>query len=147
MGNGFTTIEWDDAFLTGVEEIDQQHKILVNILNDAISRVQTENSRELLLQITRELLAYALYHFETEETLMLNYQFQDVEQVQMAEHIQQHRDFTQQVLAVRDELSAGIEVDAIELLDFLYQWLFNHIMKTDKALANEILARRKNAEN
>ncbi len=125
-----------------MDEIDQQHKILVNILNDAIQRVRTENSRTLLLQISRELLAYALYHFETEESLMLDYQFQDVEQVQMQLHIQQHRDFTQQVLGVRDKLSAGEEVDAIELLDFLYQWLFNHIMKKDKALVNEVLKRR-----
>ena len=63
-------IQWSDALLTGVAEIDRQHRILVDTLNEARVKLTVETDDPLFEQITRDLLAYAIYHFNTEEQLM-----------------------------------------------------------------------------
>lgn len=57
-------------------------------------------------------------------------------------HEAEHRSFTQQVLAVREQLKAGILTPPDSLMAFLNDWLLRHIMLTDKRLAAFILARR-----
>ena len=64
---GHELIVWNDNLVTGVAEIDEQHRILVNSINEANTRLANNISAEILDQITRDLLSYALYHFETEE--------------------------------------------------------------------------------
>jgi len=142
MNNIPPNINWQDDFNTGVQEIDEQHRILVKTLNEAATKLASDNSQAQALGITKELLAYALYHFETEEALMQQYHYQQQDELMMQQHLKQHRSFSRQVLAVREQLFAGKEVDTAELLDFLYQWLVNHILKTDQALAKVILAQR-----
>ena len=142
MDNSYPEISWNDDFVTGVQEIDEQHMILVNTLNEASTKLTSDNSQSVLLSFTGDLLAYALYHFETEEALMQQYDYQASDQMEMQQHLKEHRGFSQQVLAVREQLHAGKKVEIPELLDFLYQWLADHILKTDKALAKRILAKR-----
>lgn len=140
MDRVFPNISWQNNFNTGVDEIDEQHQVLVNILNEGITKLNSDNSQVLLLEMTQELLAYALYHFETEEGLMQQCKYGQQHEQAMLQHIKEHRGFTQQVLGVREQLLIGQEVDVAELLEFLYQWLINHILKVDKALAAVILA-------
>jgi hemerythrin-like metal-binding protein len=142
MDNSYPEISWNDDFVTGVQEIDEQHMILVNTLNEASSKLTSDNSQSVLLDFTQELLAYALYHFETEEALMQQYDYQNADQISMQQHLKEHRSFSQQIIAVREQIHAGKNVEIPELLDYLYQWLVNHILKTDKALAKQILAKR-----
>ena len=61
---------WNDSLMTGVPEIDEQHRILVHTFNEAAESLCGETRREVLEAITQDLLSYALYHFETEELLM-----------------------------------------------------------------------------
>jgi len=141
LGSSYPEISWNDDFVTGVKEIDEQHMILVNTLNEASSKLTSDNSQSVLLDFTQELLAYALYHFETEEELMQQYDYQIADQMSMQQHLKEHRSFSQQVIAVREQIHAGKNTEIPELLDFLYQWIVNHILKTDKALAKQILAK------
>ncbi|MCF6251308.1 MAG: bacteriohemerythrin [Methylococcaceae bacterium] len=142
LGSSYPEISWNDDFVTGVKEIDEQHMILVNTLNEASSKLTSDNSQSVLLNFTQELLAYALYHFETEEALMQQYDYQIADQMSIQQHLKEHRSFSQQVIAVREQIHAGKNIEIPKLLDFLYQWLVNHILKTDKALAKQILAKR-----
>lgn len=125
-------IIWNDSFLTGIERIDEQHKVLVNTLNEANSRLALNVTRDLLEQITRDLLSYAIYHFETEETLMQAYDYAGRSAPDAEKHRQEHRSFSQQVVALREGLRDGRLVTREELLSFLNNWLVNHILNTDK---------------
>ena len=86
-------IIWNDSYLTGIERIDEQHKVLVSTLNEANARLSLKVTRELLEKITRDLLSYALYHFETEETLMQEYDYAGLSSEEEARHRQEHRSF------------------------------------------------------
>lgn len=133
---------WDDSYATGVAEIDEQHMILVHTLNEASLKLAGDARIEQIEQITQDLLAYALYHFETEESLMQEYGYEDDAPQDATRHLEQHRAFSTKVVAVRNDLKAGIAVAPADLLGFLNQWLVNHILNTDKRLGAFIVAKR-----
>jgi hemerythrin-like metal-binding protein len=134
-------IIWEESFATGVAEIDEQHQILVHTLNEANARLTDASSFELLESITRDLLSYALYHFETEEHLMEEYAYPRERGEDAEQHLQQHRAFSAKVVAVREEIKAGRRIPRDELLAFLNNWLINHILNTDKRLGAYIVSR------
>lgn len=136
---------WNDSFVTGVAEIDEQHMILVHTLNEAADKLGKEPSLELLGQITQDLLSYALYHFETEEELMQQYGYVEASAEAASLHFEQHRKFSAKVLALRENLKSGVSIPTGELIDFLNSWLVNHILNTDKKLGAFLVEKRKGA--
>ena len=133
-------LEWGEALITGVPEIDEQHMILVHTLNEAAERLGRECSAEILGQITQDLLGYALYHFDTEEELMQQSGYSEQDAAMQALLQEQHRNFSSKVVAIRENLKAGILIAPDDLIGFLNQWLVDHIMNTDKKLAAFLLA-------
>lgn len=136
---GHEPILWNDRYMTGVQRIDEQHQVLANTLNEANLRLANGVSRDLLEAITRDLLSYALYHFETEERLMREYGYADRSAADEDSHRQEHRGFSRRVVAIRAGLKDGHLVSREELLSFLNNWLLNHILHTDKKLAGHLL--------
>jgi len=139
---GHELIVWNDNLVTGVAEIDEQHRILVNSINEANTRLAHNSSAEILDQITRDLLSYALYHFETEEELMQEFNYAEIKAEDSDIHLQQHRAFSSTVVSVREGIKAGNLISREDLLSFLNGWLINHILNTDKRLAAFILSKR-----
>lgn len=139
---GHELIVWNDSLVTGVTEIDEQHRILVNSINEANTRLTTGFNAEILDQITQNLLSYALYHFETEEELMQEFNYEETQAEDTETHLRQHREFSATVVAVREGIKAGKLMSREDLLTFLNGWLINHILNTDKRLAAFILAKR-----
>jgi hemerythrin len=142
MENTTQNLVWREDFATGVAEIDEQHMILVHTLNEAAVKLAHDTSQETLEQITQDLLSYALYHFETEEELMQQYGYADAADDAAEQHLSQHRAFSAKVVSVRDGLKSGIKIAASDLLDFLNNWLVNHILNTDKKFGAFIVAKR-----
>lgn len=141
----YDPIEWTEKLMTGVPEIDQQHQVLVDSINEANIRLMSEHDIKLVEQITKDLLSYAIYHFETEEDLMqqTGYEHESADDAQI--HQQQHREFSAQVLAVRDGLRDGKTISRKDLLAFLNSWLVGHIMNTDQRLGAFIRQKRNTA--
>lgn len=133
-------IIWNDDFITGVTEIDEQHMILVNTFNQALTRLSVDNSSEVLNSITQNMLAYALYHFETEEALMQKYHYPAEGDNLKAQHILEHREFSNKVLNMRNDMHDGNKPDKDVLLGFIYDWLLHHIKQVDKDLTDWLLA-------
>jgi len=136
----YDLIVWNDTLATGIDKIDEQHQILVNLFNEANTKLTTNNSAEFLEQITRDMLSYALYHFETEEELMQKCGYIEDKSEDSEIHIRQHRSFSAKVVAVRNDIKAGVLISREDLLSFLNSWLINHILNTDKHLAAFLLA-------
>ena len=139
--NDSEPIQWSDAMLTGVTEIDRQHRILVDTLSEAQVKLTSEMDDPLFEQITRDLLAYAIYHFNTEEQLMQKYSYDTGAPEEARSHLAAHRGFSEQVVALRGEAHSGEPNSRKELLVFLKDWLTNHIMTTDKRLGQFICSR------
>ena len=65
-------ITWNDYFVTGIDIIDEQHRWLIGLINEAAPvlvqphAVSHETADRLLDQLTE----YAVFHFQTEARLM-----------------------------------------------------------------------------
>jgi hemerythrin-like metal-binding protein len=134
---------FDDAFITGVEEIDDQHRNLIHLTNEAAETFANNPTPHQVKQVVQELLGYAIYHFSTEEELMRTYGYIDHHEHDNNQHIGQHRDFASRVVALQGQLDRREYVDAKALVVFLADWIRNHILETDQHLGAFILASRK----
>lgn len=126
-------IQWSALLETGVDQIDEQHQILVNMLNDANTRLTSGSGRDILEEIVHDLMSYALYHFDTEEELMIDCGYDDAQKQQ---HFEEHRQFSAKVSQVQQAIKQGNLISREDLLCFLNNWLVNHILKTDKQLGS-----------
>lgn len=130
----FEPIEWSEKMTTGVAQIDSQHRFLVDTLRQANSRLPDDHDGALLGEIAKDLLTYAIMHFETEENLMQRYGYAEAFPELARAHIAQHRDFSHQVVAVCDNLREGRQVSRIDVLKFLNEWLRHHVLGIDQKL-------------
>lgn len=131
MNVGFEPIVWNVSLATGVEVIDEQHKILINMINDANERLDEKSGRDILEQVILDLMSYALYHFDTEEELMVENQYPAADK---ESHFEQHRVFSNTVSNLQQDIRQGKLITREELLSFLNNWLINHILHTDQQL-------------
>ena len=133
---------WDQNFITGVEAVDAQHHVLVDLFNElgrALYRSQgpAPAVREPVLRdIFQRLLAYAEYHFADEEALMRR---AGVDARHVAAHGAEHQQFLQQV---RDlwSVRALLAAPASCFTSFLNGWLGLHILAMDQPLARQLTA-------
>jgi hemerythrin len=134
------SIQWNDTMLTGIAEVDEQHHFLVDTLIEANAKLTDDASDPLFERITRDLLAYAIYHFDTEEQLMMEYGYAAGAPEEAERHLNQHRRFSEKVIAMRNEARTGKPGSRDALLTFLRDWLINHILTTDKQLGRFVLS-------
>lgn len=126
---------WSDTLATGVAEVDRQHRILVDTLAEARTKLTDYGMPEAHFeQLTRDLLAYAIYHFDTEERLMRDHRYAEAAPDEAAAHLAQHRAFSAEVMRRRADARVGSPEAGRALLTFLEGWLVNHIMTTDQRL-------------
>lgn len=129
---------WDVQFNTGLEEVDNQHRKLVEILNRLASSIAYNSSEDILNDIFDELISYTLYHFETEETIWHNYLPNDPLD---NKHQAIHKSFVDTVTKLKSEQhSKPLSKLAEEALGFLTRWLASHILETDRHMAYIVFA-------
>lgn len=134
------TLILDESARTGVEEIDQQHQSLLNLVNDVhLSLANCETSVN-TRSIVQELLGYSIHHFNTEESLIKEHAISADEKTAAAAHIAQHRQFSRQIVSFQEKLLKREYVDKEELLAFLTGWINEHLFNADKSLEKLLLS-------
>lgn len=131
---------WGPHLETGIDIIDTQHKILVEMCNQANRNLRERVEKEYLQKIVLDLMNYALYHFDQEEELMLDSGYRKYSPEIASRHLDEHRYFSETVANMRRELAADKPVSSKKLIGFLNEWLVNHIMNTDKELSQFLLS-------
>ncbi|MEW8027682.1 MAG: bacteriohemerythrin [Candidatus Thiodiazotropha sp.] len=143
--NKYEPFVWCDWMSTGVEVIDAQHQNLLNMVNDAYNSLTETTSPVTFQRITKELLSYAIYHFQTEESLMKEYGYVGERSEEATQHIKEHRDFSAKIVAIRKTFSTGDRDQIIPILEFLQTWIANHTQKVDMKLG--LFIQEKEAES
>jgi hemerythrin-like metal-binding protein len=126
---------WDSRFETGIASVDEQHRRLVETVNQMgnllIDGSATDAS---IAAVFSELAEYAQLHFADEERLMRE---AHVDPLHVEQHQQHHRQFVDQLTSMwkgRADLVNPAEV----LQGFLSSWLTFHILEEDQAMARQI---------
>lgn len=131
---------WNDNFATGIERIDEQHRRLVEILNDLATHVAFPSQELGLDVILAGLVDYTLYHFATEEGIWGEYLAEDPAETA---HRAEHQAFIASVLkAKKDAGDRPVEELVQDLLALLTRWLASHILEKDRYLAKVVLGRQ-----
>lgn len=130
---------WDDHFVTGLANIDAQHRKLVDLVNDFGSVLGQPESVVLseMEALFNELADYALYHFKEEEQVMAR---AGVDERHRAAQQRAHAHFLADVVRLRGELDRNNVAAGESLLRFLVNWLAYHILGIDQAMARQVAA-------
>jgi len=126
-------LAWQDDLNTGIQVIDNQHKRIVEMINQ-LHDAQAQRLDGLVGQVIEELVDYTLSHFAFEETLLedAGYEFTRA-------HKKVHELFIKRVSEYRLRFAAGEDI-ADELKQLLGRWLFNHIRNDDANYAESVRA-------
>ncbi len=121
-------INWSSDLALGIDEIDEQHKVLVEILNDVYEAVNSGSKDEKKLKkIIDGMLRYVNFHFVTEEMKMIKTNYTDYKS-----HKAEHDAFVEKALEFQAAFREGSTTLPEDMMDFLKTWLVNHIQGTDR---------------
>jgi len=119
-------IEWTDNFSVGVVEIDNQHKKLVEMINELHHAMKEGRGNSQVGNIINQLVDYSIYHFKTEEKY-----FDKFDYPLSKEHKEIHKDFIEKVSIFKGDFENNEVMLTIDVLNFLSNWLREHIMGND----------------
>ena len=125
--------EFTDEYKTNIDFVDEEHRKLFEIIEhtyDVINAQFLADKYDQIVSIIEQLKEYTKLHFSDEERYMEEIWYEGLEAQKLA-----HEAFVDRL--------AGIDMDAVddsqqeylfELIDFLLEWLKNHILKMDKKI-------------
>ena len=122
-------ITWSKTFACGIKIIDDQHKDLVNLVNDMHNHItgNEEQEREYFDMVIGEAEKYIKIHFDTEEKIMAAANFTG-----LAEHKKAHDNFIATVEKYVSDYSAGKRLSLYSFTQSLKDWALSHIAVLDK---------------
>lgn len=127
-------VQWTNDLSVGIEEIDEQHKVLAGLVNEMHEAIQRHQAHDVVRGILDRLASYTQTHFVVEESLMRILNYPDYET-----HKTEHDNLIDQVTELQKKLDAGKASINFELMHFLKVWLTKHIMESDKAYTEHFL--------
>jgi len=125
--------QWNDSFSVGNGEIDGQHKKLFQLADRFHAAMTGGQGKKALQQTLADLIEYTKQHFASEENLMQKTSYPGYRQ-----HKAEHDALTRKVAQFRDDLAANRVVVTIDVLQFLRDWLVNHIGQMDKKIGEYV---------
>ncbi|MCF6365325.1 MAG: bacteriohemerythrin [Bacteroidales bacterium] len=123
-------INWDEYYSVGYDLIDEQHKKLVDMINELYSSFILGEAQEKAQVIVEEMIKYTDYHFKTEENFFDEYNYPETQ-----EHKNIHASFVNKAVELKEGLESGQITVSYDIMNFLRQWLIDHILKEDKKFA------------
>lgn len=124
---------WKKSYELKIPEIDMQHRRLVGMINELSDAMLEKRGYRTVPHILEELSEYVQQHFADEEKIMMECNYPEMDQ-----HVREHREFAKKVIGFKEMYAQEHQLDTRELLDFLCDWLKNHITVDDKAIAEHL---------
>ena len=125
--------EWQDSFSVGSKEMDEQHKKLIAILNHLHDTMKAGKAAKEVGLIVDEMVDYTKFHFSAEEKLMADKQY-----IGLGSQKAEHAAFVKKAQEFQNEISSGKLSVSIDVLNFLKDWLSNHILIIDMKYSGKI---------
>lgn len=125
-------LEWSPRLMVGEPSIDAQHKRLVDLFNQLNDALHSTLPKEKIAEILNALLEYTQFHFAHEASLMKKFNYPGE-----SAHLARHDDLVRSALDYKRRFEQG-EPIGVDLVNFVRDWLTQHILKTDRELANHI---------
>jgi hemerythrin len=121
-------VTWSHSYSMGIKIIDDQHKGLLEFVNDLFNH-STGNEleeREYFKDVIHQAVQYIKEHFATEEKIMIATKFSGY-----TEHKKAHDEFTLTVIQSVKDFETGKPFVLVKLANFLKDWILTHIAIMD----------------
>jgi len=124
--------QWDPGLETGHVKIDNQHKQLIETLNNIIEASQQGKGKDEIFKTLDFLTGYTVMHFSTEEKLQVAYNYPDY-----LIHKRYHDEFKVTVGELTQKLISQGPTEALinEVTTIIGSWLLHHIKGDDFRMA------------
>lgn len=134
-----------EKYMTNITQIDTEHKKLFEIIRNANDLIQDNllhDKYDEIVSILNELREYTETHFNHEEEYM-----QEIGYPNLPAQIKAHNAFIEKLVNINfnelDSMDDNQQEYLVDLIDYLLNWLSNHILGADKKIG-EWLAKQKN---
>ncbi|BBD08061.1 bacteriohemerythrin [Desulfovibrio ferrophilus] len=134
LGDGDKLLEWFDELSVRVGSIDDQHKVLIDLINELHAAMRQRKGNEVMLDVVDRLKDYTVKHFGYEEQLFDRHRYAETE-----EHKKAHRMFVQKVVDFEKGLKTGKATVSMDVMKFLKDWLVQHIQGVDQRYSDFML--------
>jgi hemerythrin len=126
--NDMAKYQWDESLATGIDNIDDQHKMLIKRLDDVDTAIREGHVINQIVTTLDFLIDYTHYHFTTEENTMRENHYPGLDQ-----HLALHQELKDTLRDLeRDFKEEGATFNLANALNtLLYNWLINHIKDID----------------
>lgn len=126
-------IIWQDSYALNIDIVDEQHKKLLQIINEINQDDTIFNDDVRATEIVSELKNYTQYHFETEEKLMIEFN---------SPLYVKHKKLHKQIIYKLDQISTIYKNQPTELLrnmnELLSEMFVDHLLFADKLVGQTI---------
>jgi hemerythrin len=119
---------WNNTYSVGIKFVDDQHAGLFNSLNELHAAMLKGQDKTVIGRLLQELLAYTRSHFSAEELMLAKAHYPDLP----AHHLK-HQKLTAQVADYAERYKRGEAALSVHLVQFLCDWLTQHILREDRA--------------
>lgn len=127
--------KWDNSLETGNVAIDEQHKSLINAINDLLDACSKGKGRVEVQKTLTFLSEYVVKHFNDEEKLQVKSKYPDY-----IAHKKLHENFKKDVANIVSDFERdGATILLVAKVNSkIGEWLINHIKTIDKKVAEHI---------
>ena len=128
-------VSWGESYATGIEQIDNQHKELVNLTNKLFHACLSgsEETDATFKAAMTEMVEYVRFHFTAELEILKRINYPDY-----AGHKKQHDTLVMNILEASKEYGTGKRFVAHNFVRTLKDWVFSHIAVSDKVYSTYI---------
>ncbi|MCW9046072.1 MAG: bacteriohemerythrin [Alphaproteobacteria bacterium] len=124
------TIPWDDNFSVGIKEIDEDHRVLISLLNKLFACIENNRETDHIRHVIEGVVDYTNYHFEREEALMGACDYPHLNN-----HRKVHRMMSEKVGRLASQVETKNDLELLgEFVQYLMSWLIDHIQAMDKSI-------------
>lgn len=126
---GRNMYQFTDDCLIGVEQIDNEHRRLFELVNDTAELLEkVDVNRNDVTELFRELNDYAVLHFAHEEQYM-----EEINDPELPKQREMHKAFVTKLKEIElGDIKSEDDKESINnILKFVARWLFSHILSSD----------------
>ena len=114
---------WNDKLSVGVKQVDDDHRKLLAMANNLYEAIEAGRGKQDLEKTLDDLLDYTTFHFAREEELFFRTGYPGA-----VRHKKEHDNMIKQVLQIQARYRVGSQPLTLEVMVFLKDWLFDHIL-------------------
>ena len=119
-------MQWDPSFSVGVAMLDEQHKGIIDMINQLLADPKEDVDSETISHVLNKMTRYAIDHFETEERLMAVHKFPE-----LSAHQEMHTAFRKKTVGFCLDTMTNKDSVIDEIFQYLKDWWTDHILKSD----------------